>query len=153
MKKKFQTAILAAAACTLLAGCGGGGKKVDTAALADSLVHDVTYTGELNQIGEDEISNFIKLEDGVEGVLYMSSVGTAEEVAVFTASDEQTAKVMETNVEAFLRDQKSAVEDYKPEEAKRIDEAVLEQEGKYVVLCVSGDSEKAEDIIERALND
>ena len=37
-----------------------------------------------------------------------------------------------------------------PDEAKRIQDAVLVQKGKYVILCVTGDTQKAETIIEDA---
>jgi len=37
-----------------------------------------------------------------------------------------------------------------PEETKRIGNAVLEQKNQYVVLCVSGDSDQAKEIIEKA---
>lgn len=82
--------------------------------------------------------------------MYMGSGSTAEEVAVFTAPDEETARTTEENVQSFLDDQSDSFEKYIPEETKRISNAVLEQKGKYVVLCVSGDSDKAKEIIEKA---
>ena len=80
----------------------------------------------------------------------MSSGSTAEEVAVFTAPDEATASTMKNNVQEFLNDQKTSFEDYIPEEAQRIDDAVLVVKGNYVILCVSGDSDKAQEIIDNA---
>ena len=87
---------------------------------------------------------------GVDAIMYMGSGSTAEEVAVFTAPDEETARTTEENVQSFLDDQSDSFEKYIPEETKRISNAVLEKKGKYVVLCVCGDSDKAKEIIEKA---
>ena len=53
-------------------------------------------------------------------------------------------------MQAYLDDQAESFRDYIPEETKRVENAVLEQRGKYVILCVSGDPDKAEEIIEKA---
>ena len=99
---------------------------------------------------EDEITNYIDVLDGVEGIMYMSSGSTAEEVVVLTTPDESAAQTMYTNVQQFLKDQRSSFEDYIPAEAKRIDDAVTVQKGNYVVVCVSGDSDKAKEIVDQA---
>ncbi len=152
MKKKMAEAFLALAAVSLLTACGGGAKEVDIQALAESLVHDISYEDELAIMDEEEIRYYIDMPDGTKAVMYMGANGTTgEEAGVFEAVDENSAKVLEAGIEAFLNDQESSFEDYIPEAAARIDDAVLEQEGSYVVLCVSDDPEKAEEIIEKAL--
>ena len=143
MKKSGLITALAAG-MILLAGCGSTQKDIDASALAKSLVSDITYDDQLEQIDEDDVS--VK----VNTIMYMGSGSTAEEVAVFTAPDEETARTTEENVQSFLDDQSDSFEKYIPEETKRISNAVLEQKGKYVVLCVSGDSDKAKEIIEKA---
>lgn len=152
MKKRVTAAMLTAAAISLLTACGGGdAKDVDTSALAGSLVGDIVYEDELKIMEAETIGYYIDIADGVESIMYMGVNGTTgEEVAVFKAPDEETAKTMEANVKEYLDDQKSSFEDYIPEAAARIDNAVLEQEGNYVVLCVSDDPDKAEEIIENA---
>lgn len=150
-RKFFVTLATVGMLAGMLAGCGGSkSATVDTSALAKSLTSEITYENDLNEIDADTIENYIAVEEGVEGSMYMSSGSTAEEVAVFTAPDSETAKKMESNVEAFLSDQKASFKDYIPEEAARIDEAVLVQDGNYVVLCVSGDSDNAQKIIDKA---
>ena len=54
------------------------------------------------------------------------------------------------DVQKYLDDQADSFQDYVPEETKRIGNAVLEQKNQYVVLCVSGDSDQAKEIIEKA---
>ena len=153
--KKWKLAIIAAAAMALVTACGdqkGKSAEVDTASLMDSLISDITYTEELKKLDADDISNYISVPEGVEAVMYMSSGSTAEEAAVFTAPDADTAKTVKENVEFFLDDQKASFEDYIPEEAQRIKDAVLICEGNYVVLCVSGSSDQAKQMIEEAVS-
>ena len=154
MKKKnifLKLAAICSMASVLLLGCGSSSPvSVDTAALTTSLTSAISYDNELSELSEEDITNYVTVEDGVKGVMYMSSGSTAEEVAVFTAPDEATASTMKDNVQEFLNDQKTSFEDYIPEEAQRIDDAVLVVKGNYVILCVSGDSDKAQEIIDNA---
>ena len=152
MKKKIMATIMTLAlSVSALTACGGKSSvSIDASALADSLVNDITYESELSKLSEDEITNYIDVLDGVEGIMYMSSGSTAEEVVVLTTPDESAAQTMYTNVQQFLKDQKSSFEDYIPAEAKRIDDAVTVQKGNYVVVCVSGDSDKAKEIVDQA---
>ena len=154
MKKKnifLKLAAICSMASVLLLGCGSSSPvSVDTAALTTSLTSAISYDNELSELSEEDITNYVTVEDGVKGVMYMSSGSTAEEVAVFTAPDEATASTMKNNVQEFLNDQKTSFEDYIPEEAQRIDDAVLVVKGNYVILCVSGDSDKAQEIIDNA---
>lgn len=152
---KKLSVILATLAMTMsLVACGGGEEKVteiDTAALAQRLVSEVTYTEELN---EDDVENyFFTLEEGVTGIAYMSAGFSGEEVVVFTAPDEETAVSTKETVEAFLTEQSTTMAPYAPDAVGRIENAVLVQEGKYVILCVSEDSEKAEEIIKEAFGE
>ena len=66
------------------------------------------------------------------------------------APDKDTASTVKDNVQTYLDDQSDSFQDYIPEESKRIGNAVLEQKDQYVILCVSGDSEGAKEIIEKA---
>lgn len=149
MKKLCPIIILVTLLCS---ACGGNSSKtVDTAALASSLVNDISYEDQLTELDKEDITSYVDLEEGVEAVMYMSSGSTAEEIAVFTAKDKSSAAKQKENVQSFLDDQKDSFSAYIPQEAKRIEDAVLVTEGNYVILCVSGESEKAQVIIDQAL--
>lgn len=151
MKKKISMIVAICLSVGMLTACGGSKEvSIDTSALANSLVNDIAYESELSELSSDEIENYIDVVDEVEGIMYMSSGSTAEEVVVFTAPDTSAAQTMLANVETFLADQKSSFEDYIPAEAKRIEDAVKVSKGNYVVVCVSGDSDKAKQIIDQA---
>ena len=142
MKKSGLIATLAAG-MILLSACGSGTKTIDAAALASSLATDISYDDTLEKIS-DEVPKDVK------SYVYMGSGSTAEEVAVFEAPDKDTASTVKDNVQTYLDDQSDSFQDYIPEESKRIGNAVLEQKDQYVILCVSGDSEGAKEIIEKA---
>ena len=150
MKKSGLTAVLAALAL-FAAGCGSNTvKEIDAQALADSLATEITYDDQLEAMGVELASVYFDLEDDVTTSLYMGSGSTAEEVAVFDTPDEETARKQMEHVQAYLDDQAESFRDYIPEATKRVENAVLEQGGKYGILCVSGDPDKAEEIIEKA---
>lgn len=140
-------------AMLLFSGCGASaGKDLNMEELVSALLEDISYEDKLSQLDTEMVTNYITLESEVEAVMYMGSGATAESVAVFEAPDSETAQAQKANVEDFLQDQKDAFRAYKPEEAKRIEEAVLITEGNYVILSVSGDSEQAQEIIAQAFD-
>ena len=149
MKKTGLLAVLTAGVL-LLAGCGGEAKTIDAQALAKSLATEIKYDDTLKELTADEISMLVDLPEDVDSVMYAESGSTAEEVGVFTAKDSNQAKETMEDVQKYLDDQADSFQDYVPEETKRIGNAVLEQKNQYVVLCVSGDSDQAKEIIEKA---
>ena len=149
MKKTGLLAVLTAGVL-LFAGCGGEAKTIDAQALAKSLATEIKYDDTLKELTADEISMLVDLPEDVDSVMYARSGSTAEEVGVFTAKDSNQAKETMEDVQKYLDDQADSFQDYVPEETKRIGNAVLEQKNQYVVLCVSGDSDQAKEIIEKA---
>ena len=125
-------------------------KTIDSEALAKSLATEIKYDDTLKELTADEISMLVDLPEDVDSVMYAGSGSTAEEVGVFTAKDSNQAKETMEDVQKYLDDQADSFQDYVPEETKRIGNAVLEQKNQYVVLCVSGDSDQAKEIIEKA---
>ncbi len=148
MKKTGMLAALAA--ILLMTGCGNSAKTIDAKSLAESLTKEISYEDTLENVDEDTISMYIEVPEDVESVMYMGSGATAEEVAVFTAKDSSAAGETLKKVQEHLDDQTASFKAYKAEEVKRVADAVLKQEGNYVVLCVSGDSGRAKEIIEEA---
>ena len=142
MKKTGLLAVLTAGVL-LLAGCGGAAKTIDAQALAKSLATEIKYDDTLKELTADEISMLVDLPEDVDSVMYAGS-------GFFTAKDSNQAKETMEDVQKYLDDQADSFQDYVPEETKRIGHAVLEQKNQYVVLCVSGDSDQAKEIIEKA---
>ena len=159
MKKKILAVLLAAVTAVSVAACGGAEnteankKEFNAEELAEALVSEITYTGVMEEVPADEIDWYVDMEEGVTGIMYMVSGVSCEEVAVFTAPDEDTAKAMVDNIEELLADQEDQNAAYDAKAAQRIDSAVIQQKGNYVILCVSDDSAKAKELIKEAFGE
>lgn len=146
--KKFLAVL---AASLLLASCGSSKTPdINIDNLAADLVADVSFTDDLALIDDSMISNLynVQYEDAV---LYMGSGATAEEVAIFACADEAAAKTALDGAKSHIQSQIDSFEDYIPEEVKRLEEALVLQEGKYVITVVTEDKETAQGVIDKYL--
>ena len=87
-----------------------------------------------------------------ESMFYTNSQATAEEIAVIKVKSEEYVQAVKEAYETRIADQKTACESYLPDEMPKLEAAVIYENGKYVVLCVSNDSDKALEIIQGQLD-
>lgn len=148
--RKICAFLAAAVVCTSMAGCGNQKDlTVDINAMAKDLAEKVTYQDELAPISGDMAGMVYEIPEGVNNaVIYMGSGATAEEVSVFEAKDEDTAKIMLDVAKKHIKTQREAFESYIPEEVKKLDQAIVEQKGKYVAVCVTDDTDNARKVID-----
>lgn len=134
----------------LLTGCG---KKevanVDAEEVANSLLNEVTYDGNMDQMSDDMIALLydVSAEDVSKQIVYCSTDATADEVAVFEATSEEASKRIEDVVNQRVEDQKTSFEGYAPNEVEKLEKAVVKRIGNVVALSVSSDSDKANEIL------
>ena len=149
MKKELL--LLGVMLLTLLAGgCGAKGQTADVGQLTEELLTKVDFEDELTELGADMIPNLYGVEGAVEQRVYMSSGATAEEIAVFLFATEEEAQAGQEALEQRLESRKVDFANYMPDEAARLDNAVLERSGCCVALCVSAGDE-ARQIIQKYL--
>lgn len=86
--------------------------------------------------------------DVSDKVIYLSSGSTAEEIACFEAKDAAAADEIEKGLKARVDSQKTSFTDYVPAEVDRLDKAVIVKKGTRVYLSVSGDPDKAKEILQ-----
>ena len=142
----------------LLAGCSGSSgnsgntAEWDLADLSNRLSTEITYTDTLSEM-DDSLMDYlypdIDSADVSEKIIYISSGSTAEEIAAFQAVDEKAAERIEEGLKKRIEQQTESFTDYVPEEVKRLEDAVLVRNGSYVILSVSGDPDKAKDILKK----
>ena len=145
MKKQTLAVLLAA---LLFTSCSGTKvKDVDIDALAESIVTTVSFDDELEMIDDNMISMLYDIDGYVDAVLYKGSGATAEEVAVFKMETDADAKTACEEAKAHIRSQIAAYESYMPDEVARLEDAVVRQDGCYVSVVVSADSETAEKLL------
>lgn len=134
----------------LLTGCGK--KEVTNIKpddIANRLLKEVTYGGNLDQMNDDMIAILydVNAEDVSKQIVYCSTDATADEIAVFEATSEDAAKRVEEVVKQRVTDQKASFEGYEPKEVEKLEKAIVKRVGKVVVLSVSNDSDKANEIL------
>lgn len=123
---------------------------VDIATLGDKLKSDITFEDELVQFDNGKVEKILGISQDLftNAKVYESSSGaTPEAIDCIEAKDENAANEIKTALENRLSSQKTLFESYKPEQMPKLENAVIKVNGKYVVMVVSGDSDKANEII------
>ncbi|WP_411678001.1 DUF4358 domain-containing protein [Caproicibacter sp.] len=154
MKKGILCA--AAVLLLLLPGCSGGraAQTADVQKIADGLIGSVKFQDQMSEIKQDMAIQIYGIDSGdvVKAAVYESTGATAEEVAAFEAKDDQAAGRVKEKAEERITTQRAGFQDYQPAEMAKLQDPVLVQKGKYVVLCVSNDNETAKKTIDGFLS-
>lgn len=128
-----------------------GALDVDVQTVADGILQGGDFKDNLAPVDTSlALSRLYNLDAGqIEAsAFYTNSNATAEEIAVIKASSADYVDTVKTAYENRIASQKEACKDYLPDEMTKLDAAVVYTNGNYVVLCVSNDSAKAEQVIE-----
>lgn len=126
------------------------GSEIDIQALTDDLLHEVEYETELKLIDSSLASGMVNLSKNAEMKLYMGEGTFSDELLVVQSQSAEDAKKDQTAVENHLKEMKQSFEDYIPEQADKITQAVIIRCGCYVIACVTLDAEQAQEIIVEA---
>ena len=129
------------ALCLTLTACGSkdtGSTGYDPAATA------------LEEVDKDTAAMLYGVEaDSItDCACYTSLSAGAEEIAVLTMADADSAKAAMDGLEARVADQKAVLESYQPDEVSKLDKAILTQSGNTVVLVVAADADKAQSTLD-----
>ena len=140
--------------CLTLTACGGkesdSAAGYDPAATAQALLDSGAFTDALDTTDKDTVAVLYGVEADriVDCACYTSLSAGAEEIAVLTMADADSAKAAMAGLEARVADQKAALESYQPDEVSKLDNAILTQSGNTVVLVVAADAEKAQSTLD-----
>ena len=149
--KKNLPALLAALMLVLSACSGGGGPAAyDPAATAQALLDSGAFTDTLETTDKDTVAILygVEADSIVDCACYTSLSAGAEEIAVLTMKDADSAKAAMAGMETRVADQKAALESYQPDEVSKLDKAILTQSGNTVVLVVAADADKAQSTLD-----
>lgn len=145
--RKWMTGLAAfmatAAAAFALTACGAQNKELDPAAVADSLLSNVAFASTLEKASDTTASLMFDLPEGTQIDLYMGNGAYADELAIITCADSKDVAAAEQAVEQHLSSLKAEFEDYIPEEAVKVEDAVSKTVGSTIIVCVSGDENAA----------
>lgn len=127
-------------------------QKLDTDAFAETVLKKVAFDTKLEKMDSSVAQSMISTAaDDTKTQLYMGEGTSADELLIVTVKDESRMEQEIENVQKHLTDMQQSFQDYLPKEAKKINDAVILQSGRYIVACVSGDKDKAADVIREQL--
>lgn len=149
MRKKIVLGLTVLLAVTM-AGCGTKAeeKTIDAQALAKDLTQKVAYADDLNQIPQETAEELYLIDTEENAYVYVSSGATAEEVAVFEFADGEKAAEAVEAANTRIQEQTDSFADYIPEEVEKLEQAIVKQSGRYLVVCITDDTEGAEDVMD-----
>ena len=136
--------LLVAAGCSTTAAV-----SLDVDKTAGRLSTEIVFQDQLTHQDKDASLKLYDLTaEDVEAVsLYVGTGATAEEVSVWQGKNETAAKAIEQAVNTRIENQKESYVDYQPQEMPKLENPVVVVKGNYVALCISGNNEKAKEII------
>lgn len=157
MKKILYGTFLAITLLSTATGCGEKQEKkaetnieIDVQGFADDILSQCNFTDSLATVDQSiALTRLYSLDQTQikECAFYTNSNATAEEIAVIEVISSDYVDDVKAAYETRVENQKKACKDYLPDEMKKLESSVIYTNGNYVVLCVSDDNAKAEDII------
>ncbi len=176
MKKIIYTLVLGIAVMGTLSACGNNEKTKETTADTTQQSTDTTeenssvVTTDMTaqeiadkMLAEGDFKDTLATVDktmaltrlyGIDETLvedasfYTNSNATAEEIAVIKLASADNVEVVKTSYQDRISAQEDACRDYLPDEMPKLEDAVVYSSGNYVILCVSNDSDKIEQILQ-----
>lgn len=150
-------------AAIVLLQCGCGGTKVsDTVSM-----YDLRQTMEAADPSLPEMLNASSAEeDAAESFSYISDLdydkvdsfflsyakeGTADEIAVVAVKDLNDVDEAKKSLEKHRENRRKLLEQYEPEEVKRIEDGLVFAKDQYVVLIICDDSSAVKSAFEKAI--
>ena len=161
MKRKTPILLLTMLFSLVLAACGG--QEAATPAPADVTAAELARTVVESQDDlsglptlegqdlTDHLSAFCGLETWEDGAVYAAGGMDAREVTVVLLSDEEVAETAADILENYRLERQGDFFGYAPEEADRLDRAVVLQRGQYAALLVCDDPESARETFDACL--
>lgn len=158
--KKILSVMLAV---IVLLQCGCGGSKVsDTVSMydlrqameaADSSLPEMLNASSTEDNAADSFSYISDMDyDKVDSFfLSYAKEGTADEIAVVAVKDLNDVDEAKKSLEKHRENRRKLLEQYEPEEVKRIEDGLVFAKDQYVVLIICDDSSAVKSAFEKAI--
>lgn len=133
------------------AGAAQTGKTLDVEAAAKALLDGADFDDPPTELREKLLTaQYVGLDtaDVVSWKVYVSGASTADEVAVFEATDAEAAQRIKAVIDTRLASLIEQYSGYGPTKVPKLKDPLLVVEGNYVVLCVSNDNAKAQELLD-----
>ena len=113
------------------------GQNIDLDGLAEDLLESGIFEEELNPADGETAKKLYGIDNAASFQLYAGSGATASELALLEFETEDDADAALPLARERMAAQKESFASYLPGEVKKLEDAVVEQHGRYVVVCVS----------------
>lgn len=154
MKKRLSVLLFAVLMIFVLTACGGKKEKdinVDITKLCEELQTTVTSGSLATVTPELQASTyFFDLSKVEESAAALNSGANACEVAIVKCKDTDYTSEVKSLFETRVKNQSALFADYAAGEVAKLEAALIKTAGKYVVLCVTDDAKKAEELLKEA---
>lgn len=118
-----------------------GVQIVESGAFQDDLaIVDSTMIMKDYNFSNDEIKQLFS---------YQGTGATSEGVIILQVNDKEQINMIEDKIKIRINEKIQAFEGYLPKEVFKLENNVLEIKGNYVIFCVSNDSKKVEEVINK----
>lgn len=128
--------------------------NIDIEKLAEELVNSKNFNDNLSEVDKETIIDKYGFNnDSVSNIIsYMGSGATAEEILIIEAKDKNKINEIKNIIEEKVKEKEESFRNYLPNEVYKIENSNIECKDKYIILCISNDSEKSLGIIKKYFN-
>jgi len=151
MLKRFIIFTLMAALVVSCVGCTGSKPpEIDPQQAMDTILADIIFEDTLMDISGNAAANFYPGLSAVSesyAIRISATAITTEEVAVVKAREGSTAAEVKSVLELRVDEQKFRYESYLPGQLPKLENAVIEAKGDYVIMIICEDDTKAKSVI------
>ena len=140
---KKITAIISALVLSIMCLSGCGGSEIDMTEAANSLLTGVTFAEELQPTSENISLRRLGLNEAdVEScIAYASTNAVVDEFAIVKATNPE-------GVESSIDSQIQTYQSYAPDEVAKLNNAIVQVSGDYVIYVVSSDNTAAQSVVD-----
>lgn len=149
--KKLLSVLLSGALVLSLAACGGEKDFDPTAVFHDLMETPGVFTSGLEEVDQATACALYGIDEAtVTGsAVYMANATSAEEVAIFTLNSEEAAQAAAKQLGYRVDDRAEELKSYLPDEAPKLEGAMVETRGSSVLLLVCSDYAAAKKVLEK----
>lgn len=141
MNKMIKVIVIIATLATLT-GCTN--KTVEIKGMSEYLLEKIEFIDTLIKVDENSAKDLYNITNFVSQEVYVSSGATAEEVAIFTFSNDEDTNDGLEKAKQRIEFLKNSFENYIPEEIIKLENAFIEKTGHNVVVCISDNNDVGE---------
>lgn len=148
MNKRIFAAF--AVSVMLLSGCGGS-VDINAPKLASKLASEGEFAEQLVEVSDEIAAKRLRLSEDefTECIVYAGTNAVTDEIIIIKSDNTERAAEA---VEAYLKSRREIYKNYRSDEVTKLDDAVIEEKGNCVIVCVSQNSSKAQRIIDDCTN-